>query len=116
MDNASDTEFLESIYKVKNALYTIHQGGILHTDLTSFNVMVRRSTKEPIVIDLLGSIEIGSQQFRIQDDIKVFVEYFLVPSLQRRKIFNKEIVLSFFKSYTYQELDQFISELIESRC
>lgn len=111
IDNSTVMELIKSIDKVKQAMHILHEHQLLHTDLTDFNVLVRKSTKEPVIIDLLGSIKIGTQKFDIERDYWVFVNHFLIPTLTRKKLQTEEQIKLYFTEYSQTNLDDYISNL-----
>jgi RIO-like serine/threonine protein kinase len=104
-------ELVKCIDKVVLGLFELHKRGIIHTDLTDFNVLVRKSTREPVIIDLLGCISAGSQKFDIHKDYWVFVHHFLIPTLTRRGLYKQEDVVQHFSDYNRGELERYMNFL-----
>ncbi|WP_180956202.1 MULTISPECIES: RIO1 family regulatory kinase/ATPase [unclassified Planococcus (in: firmicutes)] len=108
----TEEELYRSLKKIFEALCTLHSHKILHTDLTDFNVLVKKSTFEPVVIDLLGAIRIGQQTFNIKEDVQVFVHHFLIPTLTRLNILRASEISKMFKDYSYNEVIDFLENRI----
>ncbi|MED0823855.1 RIO1 family regulatory kinase/ATPase [Bacillus pacificus] len=111
LDICSKRELLNSIKTIIKSLCLIHSFNLIHTDLTDFNVMVRRSTKDPVIIDLLGMIPNNHGVFNERMDIWVFVHHFLVPTLTRLHICKSKEIIEIFTDYNYKEIIGFVEDL-----
>lgn len=116
LDTCSEEELFPAIRSVLDGLKALHRAGILHTDLTDANVMVRKDSRKPIIIDLLGSIPAGSQVFDEHRDLWVFVHFFLVPTLGRTGRFTEAEIVSKFALYTWDEMEAFLEEAEHATC
>ncbi|MBT2282950.1 protein kinase [Paenibacillus polymyxa] len=114
LDNCRHRELIHALRAIHEGLKYLHNIGILHTDLTDFNVMVDKETRRPIIIDLLGSIPVKSQIFDFKKDIWVFIHHFLVPTLIRTGLYISSEINFYFIDYSHVEVSEYLSK-VENR-
>lgn len=81
-DEITVEDLLDFAAQAKAGLEHLHKIGIAHTDLTSFNAMIR-DKKQLVIIDVNGAVK--ASKSLIELDWEVFVRYFIGSLVQRYK-------------------------------